>query len=197
MNPRVQLIVDELSRHRYQFEAFCRALSDDELAASIPASAWTVKDYIAHLATIDGLIAHNFQAVAGISDVPPIDIPTAQPFDIDDWNEAAIAARKSASVEQLLAEAAVHRADLVRVFAAVDDARLDMQIPFGSRRASGLPDAPVKLREVMWAIAVHDPNHTQDILRALPERAETPFVAEWLASAHVSEIAPEIALRRA
>jgi uncharacterized damage-inducible protein DinB len=197
MNPRVQLILDELFRHRHQFEAFCRALGDDELAAPIPASTWTVKDYIAHLATIDGLIAHNFQAVAGVSDVPPIDIPAAQPFDIDDWNEAAIAARKPASIEQLLAEAAAHRADLVRVFAAVDDARLDMQIPFGSRRASGLPDAPVKLREVMWAIAVHDPNHTQDILRALPGRAETPFVAEWLASAHVTEIAPEIALRRA
>lgn len=197
MNPRAQLIVDELARHRHQFEAFCRALNDDELATPIPNSSWSVKDYIAHLATIDGLIAHNFQAIAGVGDVPAIDIPVAQPFDIDDWNEVAIAARKPATVEQLLAEAAEHRADLVRVFAAVDDARLDLAIPFGSRRASGLPDAPVKLREVMWAIAVHDPNHTQDILRALPRRAATPFVAEWLASSHVTEIAPEIALRRA
>ena len=50
----------------------------------------------------------------------------------------------------------------------MDDAQLDMMVPFGSRRATNLPDAPVTLRSVRWAIAVHDPNHTQDILRAMP-----------------------------
>src|SRR2546430_1796436 len=61
MNPRVQLILDEQARHRHQFEAFCRSLTEPELETAIPGSTWTVKDYIAHLGTIDGLIAHNFQ----------------------------------------------------------------------------------------------------------------------------------------
>lgn len=196
MNPRVQLLIDELARHRHQFESFCRSLTGEELATPIPGSSWRVKDYIAHLATIDGLIAHNFQAIAGVNVAPASDIPVAAPFDIDDWNDAAITARRDATVEQLFQEAARHRESLVRCLAAMDDAHLDMMIPFGSRRATGLPDVPVKLRSVLWAIAVHDPNHTQDILRALPHRAGAPFVQEWLASSHFTDIDPEITLRR-
>ena len=196
MNPRVQLIIDELARHRHQFEPFCRSLSEEELAARIPGSSWTVKDYIAHLGTIDGLIAYNFQRFVGLDVVPAPDIPVGRPFDIDDWNDAAIRARRPATVEQLLDEATWHRAHLVRCLSAMDDTHLDMLIPFGSRRATGLPDVPVKLRSVLWAIAVHDPNHTQDILRAIPRRAGVPFVAEWLASADQATIDPEIARRR-
>lgn len=197
MNPRAQLIVDELARHRHQFAAFCQLLSAAELATPIPASPWTVKDYIAHLATIDGLIAYRFQALSGGAFAPAPDIAIGEPFDIDDWNAAAIRARRGATVAQLLDEAAAHRADLVRCFSALTDAQLDLPIPFGARRASGLPDAPVPLRAVAWAIAVHDPNHTQDILRALPAWVNAPFVKEWLAASYHTDIDPEIALRRA
>jgi len=197
MNPRAQLIVDELDRHRHQFAPFCRALSAAELGTAVPGSPWTVKDYIAHLATIDGMIAYGFQALVGGAFAPAPDIPLGEPFDIDDWNEAAIRARRGAAVAELLDEAAGHRANLVRCFAALEDAQLDLPIPFGARRATGLPDAPVPLRAVAWAIAVHDPNHTQDILRALPARAHEPFVREWLAAAHHTDIDPEIARRRA
>lgn len=197
MNPRVQLVLDELARHRHQFEAFCLLLTADELATPIPASPWTVQDYIAHLATIDGLIAQGFQVVASLDDVPPIAIAAAQPFDIDDWNAAAVAARRGRTVPELLQEAATHRAQLNRVIAAIGDARLDLAVPFGARRASGLPDVPVQLRAVLWAIAVHDPSHTRDILRALPHRAAEPFVAEWLAASDSSAIDPAIAARRA
>src|SRR5205823_4663665 len=114
MNPRVGLIVDELARHRRQFEALCRSLDADELATPVPDTPWTVQDYIAHLATIDGLVAHNFQRLTGMSDVPPPDIPPTDPFDIDDWNAAAVAARRGVTVEQLLTEAAGHRDNLVR-----------------------------------------------------------------------------------
>jgi hypothetical protein len=196
MNPRVQLIVDELARHRHQFEAFCRMLSEAELAAIVPGAPWTVHDYIAHLATIDGLIAPTFGAAAGVTDIPLMEIPVTAPFDIDDWNADAVEARRGASVEELLAEAAMHRADFVRAIEGLHDAALDAEVQFGSRRASGLPDAPVPLREILWAIAVHDPNHTSDILRALPNRAEEPFVKEWLASARHTDIHPEIAARR-
>ena len=67
MNIRSRLIIDELARHRVQFECLCRSLDAPELATVIPGSHWTVKDYIAHLATIDGLIANNFGAMVGLS----------------------------------------------------------------------------------------------------------------------------------
>src|SRR5258708_22287806 len=102
MNPRVQLILDELARHRHQFETFCRSLTEDELAAPVPASTWTVKDYVSHLGTIDGLIAFNFQRQVGIDAVPPPGVAATQPFDIDDWNEAAVSARRGATGDELL-----------------------------------------------------------------------------------------------
>jgi hypothetical protein len=197
MNPRVQLIVDEFARHRHQFETFCRSLQDDELEQQVPDTPWTVKDYIAHLGPIDGLIVHNFQRFSGRDIAPAPDIPVTLPFDIDDWNAAAVEARRGASVEQLLAEAARHRAALIEALSALNDDHLDMLIPFGARRASGLPDAPVKLRSVLWAIALHDPGHTRDILRALPHRLDEPAIAEWLASADSMSIDPAIAARRA
>lgn len=197
MNPRVQLIIDELRRHRRQFEVFCRSLNDEELATQAPGSPWAVRDYIAHLATIDGLIAVGFQGFSGQDGAPAMDIPVPSPFDIDDWNGAAVEARSGLPVEDLLAEAARHREDMERVFSAVGDDRLDMPIPYGTRRASGLPDVPVPLREILWAISLHDPTHTGDILRALPHRAEEPAVKEWLASAPVNTVHPDIAARRA
>jgi hypothetical protein len=57
MNLRTRLVIDEMARHRVQFEHLCRSLTPAELATPIPDSPWNVKDYIAHLCTIDGLIA--------------------------------------------------------------------------------------------------------------------------------------------
>jgi hypothetical protein len=117
-------------------------------------------------------------------------------MDIDDWNDVAVAARAGASIDDLLAEAARHRANMVRGIEAVSDAALDAQVPFGARRATGLPDVLVPYRSILWAIAVHDPNHTNDILRALSHRREEPFVREWLATSHYEDIHPEITARR-
>jgi uncharacterized damage-inducible protein DinB len=197
MNPRVQLVIDELARHRHQFEVFCRSLSDEELGAQVPDSPWSVKDYIAHLATIDGLIAAGFQRFSGQTSAPEPDVPIGDPFDIDDWNAAAVTARAGTSLDELLEEAARHREHMVAAFSALEDAQLDLKIPYGTRRASGLPDVPVPLRDILWAISLHDPTHTSDMLRALPERANDPYVREWLASSHSESVHPDIAARRA
>jgi len=196
VNPRVQLIVDELQRHRNQFEVFCRTLEDDELAAQVPNAPWTVKDYLIHLATIDGMIAYSFQGAVGRSDIPPMDVPPTQPMDIDDWNALIVPTRRDRSVDDLLAEAAKHRESMVSCWALLNDEALDAPIMFGARKATGLPDVPVPLREVMWAIAVHDPNHTSDMLRAIPHRRDEPFVREWLQTSHYEDIHPDITARR-
>ncbi len=187
MNPRTTLIIDELARHRTQFEHLCRSLDAAELAATIPGSAWSVKDYIAHLATIDGLIANNFSPMVGLS-APPIDVAYPDPFDIDDWNEAAVRARAQSSVDDLLAEAAGHRSNMAAAIARMSDADLDRVIPYGGdRRTLGpLPRSQVRFGGLLWAIAIHDPTHTQDIVRALPARGAQPWVAEWLGSVNDS-----------
>lgn len=188
-NPRARLILDELARHRVQFEQLCHDLSDDELAAPVPDSPWTVKDYIVHLCTIDGLIAPNFGRMVGLSSAPPPDVPPPQPFDIDDWNDAAVARRRDAPIDDLLAEAARHRAGLAAAVERMGDAQLDLIIPYGGdRKALNLPPSRVRFGGLLWGIALHDPTHTRDILRALPDRREQPWLAEWLASTNDSLI---------
>ena len=186
MNPRCQLIIDELARHRTQFETLCRSLSPEELATPIPNSHWTVYDYIAHLATIDGLIAASFGPMVGI-EAPPADPPLPQPFDIDDWNDVAVRSRAGRDIDALLSEAAVHRGRMAAAIERMSDDDLDRVIPYGGDRKSlGLEPTPVRFGGLLWAIAIHDPTHTHDIIRALPERGAAPAVQEWLASVNDS-----------
>src|SRR2546425_8821430 len=108
MNLRVQPILEEMARHRVQFDEFCRSLNPQELEAPVPGSPWTVHGYIAHICTIDSLIAPWFSAMVGISDVPPPGVAPPQPFDIDEWNEAMVAARVGTPLAGLLDEATRH-----------------------------------------------------------------------------------------
>jgi hypothetical protein len=182
MNPRVQLVLDEFARHRTQFEVLCHSLSEDELTAVVPGSHWTVKDYIAHLCTIDGLIAPGFAAQVGQS-APFPDIPFPNPFDIDEWNDAAVQSRRGRSIDELLEESRTHRDNIARAIADFSDAQLDNVIDYGGdRKTLNLPKSRVRFGGLLWGIAIHEPTHTRDIVRALPRRAEEPWIAEWLGS---------------
>jgi hypothetical protein len=194
--PRIQPILAEQARHRTEFEAFCRSLTEDELATPVPNAPWTVHGYIAHLATIDALIAPFLAPIVGITDVPRPEVAPPSPFDIDEWNEEIVPLRSASSVDELLAEAAKTRAQFERVLSALSDQQLDMMIPFGGdRKVIDLPATSVKLEDLVWAIALHDPNHTTDILRALPARE--PDLREWLASVDLDSVSEEIRARRA
>jgi hypothetical protein len=194
--PRAQVILDEQARHRSEFERFCRSLTDEELAERVPDTPWTVQGYISHLATIESLIVPFLAPLAGMTDVTPPQVTPPSPFDIDEWNEAMVPLRADASVEELLSEAARHRAEYVRVLSALSDQQLDMMVPFGGdRKVIDLPPTQVRLEDLLWAIALHDPNHTQDILRAIPQREQD--VRDWLASTDFARVPEEIAARRA
>jgi len=196
MTLRVQAILDEMARNRERFEAFCRSLSAEELATPVPDTPWTVHGYITHLCTIESLISPFFGPMVGITDIPRPDTPPPVPFDIDEWNEAMVPKRADASLDELFAEAARHRANYIRVIEALSDSHLDAMIPFGGdRKVIDLPATTVRLEDLAWAIAQHDPKHTQDILRALPQRE--PDVRDWLASVDFERIPEEINARRA
>jgi hypothetical protein len=182
MNPRVRLVIDEFARHRTQFELFARDLTPPELMTPIPGSHWTVRDYIAHLCTIDGLIVPGFAASVGQT-APMPDVPFPDPFDIDEWNDSAVQAREDASIDDLLAEANVHRERMVKAISEFTDAQLDNIIDYGGdRKTLNLPKSKVRFGGLLWGIAIHEPTHTRDIIRALPERAKQPWIAEWLDS---------------
>jgi hypothetical protein len=194
-DPRVRALLDEQRRHADVFEPFVRTLSEEELAKPVPNTPWTVYDYVAHLCTIEALINVPFSAMVNITDVPPPEIASPQPFDIDDWNRDMVAAREGRSIEELLSERALHRERYVRALSAMGAEQLDRQIPFGGdRKVIDLPPVMIRLEELLWGIAMHDPMHTEDIVRALPEREAE--LRSWLDSVDRSRISPEMAARR-
>lgn len=188
MNPRTQLVIDEQARHRTQFEHLCRSLSTEELATIVPGSHWTVADYVAHLCTIDGLIVAGFGPMVGLQ-MPPSSTAMPDPFDIDEWNDAAVVPARGRSVDDLLAEGAVHRERMGQLIGAMTDEHLDAIIPYGAdRKTLNLPKSMVRFGGLLWAIAIHDPTHTHDILTALPHRKDEPWIREWLDSMNDAQV---------
>lgn len=182
MTIRTRLILDEFARHRVQFEHLCHELNEVELATPIPGAPWMVRDYIAHLCTIDGLIAPNFARMVGLT-APLPDTAIPDPFDIDDWNEAAVRSRAGISIDDLLSEGTRHRDNLAASIDRMTDEQLDAIIPYGGdRKALNLPKSMIRFGGLLWGIAIHEPTHARDILKALPGRGDQPWIREWLDS---------------
>ncbi|MCC6383245.1 MAG: DinB family protein [Dehalococcoidia bacterium] len=175
MSVDLAAVLAELDAHRERFTAFCLALSPEELERPVPGSSWLVRDFIAHLATIDGPVTEIFRSArAGEIRYGGAD---ASPFDVDEWNERQVQARRRWNVRQLLTEAGTERTILREALVALKDADLDHFIPFaGDARR---PPAKIELRQYVGGWCKHDPMHVVDMIRALPER-RTPTVAAWL-----------------
>ena len=173
MDIQVEPVVQKANANRKTFATFCRSLSPDELRAVIPESTWTVKDYLAHLASIDVWVGEWFEHLAdGQRWRPSAD--DGGPFDIDVWNETRIQERRAATVPELLDEAAGHRE---RLWAAVD--RFTPKVLAGTFPFRGRTVTLLRYLELWTA---HDPAHTADTLRAIPERASDAALREWLAA---------------
>jgi Mycothiol maleylpyruvate isomerase N-terminal domain len=181
MIPRVKQTVEEIVDHRVRFEAFCRSLSAEQLARPVPQSEWIVKDYIAHLATIDLTVTRWFEALAAGEPQPQAaGERQGQRFDIDRWNNAQVERRREWTIDELFAEARETRAALVSVMERFSDEVVDGQIyfPGDAHRQPML----LKLEHYLIGWAKHDPIHVRDMLRALPERHEDAELNAWLAS---------------
>ncbi|MEX2081075.1 MAG: maleylpyruvate isomerase N-terminal domain-containing protein, partial [Dehalococcoidia bacterium] len=175
MNPDVEVVVAELDAHRERFEQFCRGLTADQLDRPVPQSTWLVRDFIAHLATIDGPVQQMFDGMLANGE-PRIGTPDGQRFEIDHWNDGQVADRRARTVEDLLTEAAVARASLRASLAQFTREQLDTAIPFGGD--SKRPATTIQLVQYLRGWCKHDPMHVVDMMRALPE-ARTPELASW------------------
>jgi uncharacterized damage-inducible protein DinB len=174
----VQRIVDSFRLNRQRFEAFCRSLSDEELARPVPDSTWQVKDFVSHLATLDTEITRWFEAVmTGDTSGPGQNLDGSR-FDIDEWNEVAITQRKSWTLDQIFAEAQPKREEMLQTLARMTDEDIEQIVHFSGDNKRDPTDVPFKL--FLHGLARHDPIHVADILKALPERADDPEMKEWL-----------------
>lgn len=176
MHADVEAVLVELDDHRERFEAFCRSLADEELDRPVPASDWLVRDFIAHLATIDGPVTEMFTTMLAGGD-PGLRTGDGERWDVDRWNEHQVQDRRDQSVEALLDEAARARARLREAMLRFDEESLARTFTFAGDGKR--PPGQVRIGQYLRGYSKHDPIHAVDMLRALPER-RTPALDAWL-----------------
>jgi uncharacterized damage-inducible protein DinB len=174
----VQHAADTMLKHRTQFEAFCRALSEEELDRPVPNSDWTVKDFIIHLAQFDEEITRWVEALRDGRVEAPGRNPDGSNFDLDAYNNARIAERHDWPLDRVLAEGMENRAKLAAVMEELEDAHIDQTVHFPGDNKR--PAADVQFKLFLVGLARHDPIHVADMLKALPERASDPDLVAWM-----------------
>lgn len=185
-------LLKELDTHREHYRAFCRSLAADELGRAVPASVWTVKGYIIHLATIDRTVGPWFEGLVNGRAPAPVAAEGGggATFDVDAWNEAQVAKRMDWSLDQILAEMDETRSEVHRIMQRFDSRVLEgtMDFPGDKNR----PPSKVNFYQYLRAWVRHDPAHAGDMLRALPERRREPALREWLGGVRYDDLDPAI-----
>lgn len=175
---RVNKVINTIKDERRRFEGWCRSLSDEELARPVPNSTWAVRDFIAHLGTLDTEIIRWFDGVArGIPD-ETVRSADGHPFDIDDWNDRTVAERREWTLDQVFDEAAANRQQLIATLERMTDEHTETVVHFGGDNKRPAADVPLKFFLSGWAH--HDAIHVADMLKALPEHADDPEMKAWL-----------------
>jgi hypothetical protein len=179
MSETLERVVATIAENRRRFEAFCYSLSEEELNRPVPASTWIVRDFAAHLGTLDRAMIGWLRALA--SGGPSLDATRnddGTPFDVDAFNEAQVAERRTWPLDRVFAEASANRADLIDALRALSDEQVAASMHFSGDAKRRAGDVQLSTFLVGWA--QHDPIHVADMLRALPERAAEPDLRSWL-----------------
>lgn len=175
MDPTVRQVVDAIVENRRRFEAFCRSLSPEELERPVPQSTWLVRDFIAHLTTLDPVMERWF--VGGVVSGGDDGDGERASFDIDAFNEAEVGARRGWPLDQLFEEGRHNRERLIAALSRLTAEDIERPMYFGgdAKRRPGT----IQLKLFLAGWAQHDPIHVADMLKALPERADEPELRAW------------------
>jgi|CXWL01.1.fsa_nt_gi hypothetical protein len=175
MGAATDKVIDQIIENRRKFEDFCFSLSVEELDRPVPESTWFVRDFAAHLATLDPGMAQLFEATVRNERMTA---PDGGTFDVDAHNEPLVVAHRTWTMAQVFEEGRTRRAALIELLRGITDEQTQHQMWFeaDAKRAAG--QIPFGLFLAGWAW--HDPIHVADMLRGLPERAEDPAVRAWL-----------------
>jgi hypothetical protein len=95
MNETVAQVIPVIRENRRKFEEFCFSLSEEELVRPVPGSAWIVRDFASHLATLDTLFDGYVTTVERGGKISMTQDAEGAPFDLDAWNDAQVAERQS------------------------------------------------------------------------------------------------------
>lgn len=183
MNATVEQVVPVIRENRRKFQEFCFSLSEDELTRAVPDSTWVVKDFASHLSTLDSVFIGYVARLERGGQISMTQDASGAPFNLDTWNDAQVAERRSWSIQQIFDEAATNRDTLIAAFGRLDEEQVGRLMHFSDPKR-GSADFPLKAFLVGWA--QHDPIHAADMLKALPERGADVALQAWLANPFVS-----------
>lgn len=183
MNQMIAGVIETIRANRARFEEFCYSLSDEQLGRAVSGSTWIVRDFAAHLGTLDVALSGWFAGAGPAGEAPRVGeagAPSFDPdtFDVDAFNDAIVAERRSWPLSRVFDEAAVNRERLIEQLAGLGDADIDRTLHFAGDAKRPAGDLPLKAFLVGWA--QHDPIHVGDMLKALPERAGDAGLVAWL-----------------
>lgn len=175
----VDRVIPTIEKERVRFETFCRSLSAEELERMVPPdNKWSVKDFAAHLSTLDTEIQRWFDGVVSGDPNQPVRNLDGTRFNIDNWNDRVVAERHDWTLDQIFAEAADNRTKLIETIRKLTEEHVNTITRFAGDNKRPPAEIPLKLFVLGWAH--HDAIHVADMLKALPERAEDPELKEWL-----------------
>ena len=174
----IQDVIDTVVENRRRFKQFCYALTPEQLNRPVPGSTWVVRDFAAHLDTLDMVTVRWFESLARGVSLDGAISEGGTPFDVDEFNDAAVASRRSWPLDRVFAEADANRERLIAAMRILTDEHLERSMHFGGDNKRPPADLPFKLFLVGWA--QHDPIHVADMIKALPELADDPGIRQWL-----------------
>jgi hypothetical protein len=175
----VEGVIGTIVENRRRFEAFCYSLSEEQLKRPVPESTWIVRDFAAHLDTLDRAMVGWLHALAGGGDsLDSTRNEDGSVFDVDAYNDAEVASRREWPLRRVFEEASENRRALIDGLRALSDEQIEKPMHFGgdAKRSGG--DFPLKTFLMGWA--QHDPIHVADMLKALPELADDAELRAWL-----------------
>ncbi|HYM13952.1 MAG TPA: maleylpyruvate isomerase N-terminal domain-containing protein [Dehalococcoidia bacterium] len=174
----IEDVIKAILENRRRFKDFCYSLTPEQLARPVPGTTWIVRDFAAHLDTLDTALLRWFEGAAGTASLDPRVAEDGAPFDVDAFNDAAVSARRDWPLERIFSEADANRERLIASMRNLTDEQIErpMHFPGDSKRPP--VDLPLKLFLGGWA--QHDPIHVADMVKALPELAGDPVINAWL-----------------
>jgi hypothetical protein len=173
-------VIEQIVENRKTFEAFCFSLTDEQLDRPVPQSTWIVRDFAAHLATLDPAMTQLFQATARGEQLQS---PEGGAFDVDAHNEPLVQARRAWALTNVFEEGTRMRAELIAAMREISDEQTESLMYFSGDAKRSAGQIPFALFLSGWAY--HDPIHAADMMRALPELQSDEALRTWLENPYV------------
>jgi hypothetical protein len=156
--PELESLLARAGTNRYLLLQLLEQVTDDGWAYRAGGDAWTAREHLAHVATIDGVTESLLRA--------PADGAYRLDEALQGRRVADMIAASLESIAELFERLAASRASLTSFIAGLDDARL--ALPVRVSVAGGWPpERQMSLRAYLASWAEHDAGHTGAIRAAI------------------------------